>query len=183
MTSTGWNQESHPLNVRWDGSGIWEGFIPNIGKGTLYKYCIQTPQGDRIEKGDPFARFWEIPPAQPPSSGIFPTNGRIAIGWRNANRRVASHSPIPCTRCTWVPGVSSTTTVVRSVTGNGQGSGRLYCRCRLYTRGVSATNGTSIFPFLGLPGYWILCTPLGLDNPRTSCFSSMHCTRRVLGYW
>jgi 1,4-alpha-glucan branching enzyme len=58
----GWNQESHPLNVRWDGSGIWEGFIPNIGKGTLYKYCIQTPQGDRIEKGDPFARFWEIPP-------------------------------------------------------------------------------------------------------------------------
>ncbi len=58
----GWNQGSHPLHVRWDGSGIWEGFIPNIGKGTLYKYCIQTPQGDRIEKGDPFARFWEIPP-------------------------------------------------------------------------------------------------------------------------
>jgi len=57
-----WNQGSHPLNVRWDGSGIWEGFIPNIGKGTLYKYCMQTPQGDRIEKGDPFARFWEIPP-------------------------------------------------------------------------------------------------------------------------
>lgn len=58
----GWDQEAHPLNIRWDGSGIWEGFIPDIGKGTLYKYCIQTLQGDRIEKGDPFARFWEIPP-------------------------------------------------------------------------------------------------------------------------
>jgi len=25
-----WNKEEHQLNVRWDSSGIWEGFIPNI---------------------------------------------------------------------------------------------------------------------------------------------------------
>ncbi|NRB64065.1 MAG: 1,4-alpha-glucan branching protein GlgB, partial [Saprospiraceae bacterium] len=58
----GWNANTHKLHVRWDSSGIWEGFIPDIGKGTLYKYSIQTPQGERLEKGDPFARYWEVPP-------------------------------------------------------------------------------------------------------------------------
>jgi len=33
-----WIQGEHNLNVRWDSSGIWEGFIPDISKGTLYKY-------------------------------------------------------------------------------------------------------------------------------------------------
>ena len=37
-----WVQGNHSLNVRWDGSGIWEGFIPNIDKGTRYKYKIQS---------------------------------------------------------------------------------------------------------------------------------------------
>ena len=57
-----WNEKSHPLTVRSDGSGIWEGWIPGVGKGTLYKYSIQARDGRRLSKGDPFARFWEIPP-------------------------------------------------------------------------------------------------------------------------
>lgn len=58
----GWNSHSHTLYSRLDQSGIWEGFIPGIGKGTLYKYHIQSKDGRRLEKGDPFALFWEIPP-------------------------------------------------------------------------------------------------------------------------
>lgn len=58
----GWNRQSHPLNVRWDSSGIHEGFIPDIGQGTVYKYCIETTDGTFLEKGDPFAFLWEIPP-------------------------------------------------------------------------------------------------------------------------
>lgn len=57
-----WNEKSHYLNHRNDGSGIWEGFIPGVGQGTLYKYSILAPDGRRLSKGDPFARFWEIPP-------------------------------------------------------------------------------------------------------------------------
>jgi len=57
-----WNKQSHPLSPRWDSSGIWEGFIPTIGKGELYKYCITTFYGQQLEKGDPFANFWEVPP-------------------------------------------------------------------------------------------------------------------------
>jgi 1,4-alpha-glucan branching enzyme len=57
-----WNKTTHPLNPRWDGSGIWEGFIPGVGKGSLYKYYILSKDGRPLEKGDPFALFWEIPP-------------------------------------------------------------------------------------------------------------------------
>ena len=57
-----WNRDSHALNPRWDGSGIWEGFIPGVGKGELYKYHIHAKDGRHLQKGDPFALFWEIPP-------------------------------------------------------------------------------------------------------------------------
>jgi 1,4-alpha-glucan branching enzyme len=57
-----WHKTSHALYKRWDASGIWEGFIPNIGAGTIYKYSLQGFEGVWIEKGDPFARKWELPP-------------------------------------------------------------------------------------------------------------------------
>ena len=58
----GWNKHSHRLFPRWDQSGIWEGFIPGLSKGDLYKYHVQASDGRHLEKGDPFALFWEIPP-------------------------------------------------------------------------------------------------------------------------
>jgi len=59
----GWNREAHPLSVRLDGSGIWEGFVPGVGRGALYKYSIISRKGGRcLEKGDPMALAWELPP-------------------------------------------------------------------------------------------------------------------------
>ncbi len=58
----GWNKHSHQLFVRWDGSGIWEGFVPNVGHGETYKYLIRSFYGEELEKGDPFALRWEEPP-------------------------------------------------------------------------------------------------------------------------
>ena len=58
-----WLEGDHQLNVRWDGSGIWEGFIPGVGKGNIYKYKIQSSNnGILTEKADPFARRCEHPP-------------------------------------------------------------------------------------------------------------------------
>ncbi len=58
-----WNHRSHPLAVRWDGSGIFHGFIPGIGNGTVYKYHIVSNEGGySVDKGDPFAMHWETPP-------------------------------------------------------------------------------------------------------------------------
>lgn len=45
-----------------DRSGIWEGFIPNISKGTEYKYHITGFQEVTLYKGDPYANYWEQRP-------------------------------------------------------------------------------------------------------------------------
>jgi 1,4-alpha-glucan branching enzyme len=59
----GWNRKSHPLAVRWDGSGIWEGFIPDIGPGVVYKYFILSRHNNyKVEKSDPFGFYCETPP-------------------------------------------------------------------------------------------------------------------------
>jgi len=58
-----WNGQAHDLNVRWDGSGIWEGFIPGIVKGELYKYRIYSNHDAEVrDKADPYARKYEMPP-------------------------------------------------------------------------------------------------------------------------
>lgn len=58
-----WKRNEYPMNIRHDGSGIWETFIPGIGEGTIYKYFIESRHGEyKVEKGDPFAFKWEIPP-------------------------------------------------------------------------------------------------------------------------
>lgn len=58
-----WTEGEHDLNVRWDGSGIWEGFIPGIDKGSKYKYKIHSHNIDiKTEKADPFAFYCETPP-------------------------------------------------------------------------------------------------------------------------
>ncbi|MEI3789663.1 MULTISPECIES: 1,4-alpha-glucan branching protein GlgB [unclassified Chryseobacterium] len=54
-----WNHKDHILFPRWDGSGIWEGFISGLTWGTLYKYAVETARGEILEKSDPFALSWE----------------------------------------------------------------------------------------------------------------------------
>ena len=58
-----WNTESHPLKVREDGSGIWEGFIPGISNGAAYKYHLTSRYHNfKVDKGDPYAFRWKSPP-------------------------------------------------------------------------------------------------------------------------
>ncbi len=57
-----WKAHSHELFVRLDQSGIWEGFIPGVKKGDAYKFHIVGFQGVRLDKGDPYALFWEKRP-------------------------------------------------------------------------------------------------------------------------
>jgi 1,4-alpha-glucan branching enzyme len=58
----GWNEMSHPLHVRPDASGIWEGFIPDVTAGELYKYHIHGFEGVKLNKADPFAHYAEKRP-------------------------------------------------------------------------------------------------------------------------
>ncbi len=57
-----WNNDSHPLFVRLEKSGIWEGFIPGITEFTTYKFYIVGYEGAKLYKGDPYANYWEVRP-------------------------------------------------------------------------------------------------------------------------
>ena len=58
-----WQRNTHPLKQRADSSGIWEGFIPGLSKGEVYKYFIDSSVGSyRVEKQDPFAFYNEVAP-------------------------------------------------------------------------------------------------------------------------
>jgi 1,4-alpha-glucan branching enzyme len=58
----GWDKASHPLHPK-ASSGVWEAFIPDIGKGTNYKYHIASRYGGyQVDKADPFAFYTEVPP-------------------------------------------------------------------------------------------------------------------------
>ena len=59
----GWKEQLHPLYVRLDKSGIWEGFIPHIKPGETYKYQIKGFKGTVTQKTDPYAQFCELRPA------------------------------------------------------------------------------------------------------------------------
>ncbi len=58
----GWHKLSHLLHPKGQ-SGVWEGFIPSVTKGTIYKYYIVSHhRGYCVEKADPLAFYNEIPP-------------------------------------------------------------------------------------------------------------------------
>lgn len=58
----GWKKQLHPLYVRQDESGIWEGFIPGIQQGESYKYYIKGYKGAESFKADPYGRYAELRP-------------------------------------------------------------------------------------------------------------------------
>ena len=60
----GWDPGANPLAPRGDHSGIWEGFVPGVQQGHVYKYRIQSQHRGHVgEKADPFALYAELPPA------------------------------------------------------------------------------------------------------------------------
>ncbi|AKL98116.1 1,4-alpha-glucan branching protein GlgB [Endomicrobium proavitum] len=57
-----WSRQSHPLILRSDGSGIWEGFIAGLKQGDAYKYFITSNFNNySVEKADPYAFHFETP--------------------------------------------------------------------------------------------------------------------------
>ena len=68
----GWKKQLHPLYVRLDKSGIWEGFIPHIKKDEFYKFYIKGFKGVELMKADPYARYSELRP------------GTSSISWHSA---------------------------------------------------------------------------------------------------
>lgn len=50
------------LMQRHDPMGIYTKFVPDAKEGQLYKFCIETQNGAKIDKADPFANYAELRP-------------------------------------------------------------------------------------------------------------------------
>ncbi len=58
-----YDTDSHPLKLREDESGIWEGFIEGVKQGLTYKYHIRSKFHNIVhDKSDPYGFYWETPP-------------------------------------------------------------------------------------------------------------------------
>ena len=58
-----YNQNTHHLQKKEDDSGIWEGFITDVGEGMTYKYHVEsTEENLNQDKSDPYAFYAEVAP-------------------------------------------------------------------------------------------------------------------------
>lgn len=56
-----WDDRFHPMKKK-ENSGIFELFVPGVGKGELYKYRILGNTGKKVLKADPYANYAEVRP-------------------------------------------------------------------------------------------------------------------------
>ena len=56
-----WDFEANYME-RQEPLGIYTCFVPGVEEGALYKFCIETQQGKRIFKADPFSNYAELRP-------------------------------------------------------------------------------------------------------------------------
>jgi len=57
-----WDEARHPLEPQ-GSSGIWQGLVPDIGPGALYKFAIRSRLDDQLRlKADPYGTRHEVPP-------------------------------------------------------------------------------------------------------------------------
>ncbi|MBI5016652.1 MAG: 1,4-alpha-glucan branching protein GlgB [Deltaproteobacteria bacterium] len=82
----GWDGRSHPMRVR-GASGVWEIFLPAVGRGARYKYEIKTPEGALLLKADPFGFRQEQAPSTASVVWGLPERGWEDEGWLKARSR------------------------------------------------------------------------------------------------
>lgn len=87
-----WKGEGHDMQPLGH-SGVWETFVPDIEEGMLYKYMIETPEGEILYKADPFAFSAEERP------GTASRLAELSYGWHDKawmnRRKKGSHFEKP----------------------------------------------------------------------------------------
>ncbi|MBW4933198.1 1,4-alpha-glucan branching protein GlgB [Marinobacter sp. F4206] len=61
-------------------SGVWSCFIPEVKPGALYRFCITGPDGQKLEKIDPYGQAFELRPA---SAAVVVERGHFA--WQDGD--------------------------------------------------------------------------------------------------
>jgi 1,4-alpha-glucan branching enzyme len=90
-----WDGRRLPMRFRFE-CGVWELFVPHVGRGAFYKFEVKGPRGELLAlKADPYARYCERPPR---TASIVQESDGFAwqdSAWLDARRRADSRaSPI-----------------------------------------------------------------------------------------
>ena len=119
----GWDGRRHPMRLRRE-CGVWELFLPDVGRGALYKFEILTQHGEMLQKADPLAFRAELrpntasivhglPPLHPVRPAMAQANGfdapisiyevhlgswRKVDGWRWLSYRELAETLVPYAR-------------------------------------------------------------------------------------
>jgi 1,4-alpha-glucan branching enzyme len=89
-----WNRDSHPLRAL-ESSGIWEGFIPGVTKGSVYKYhIVSRHHGHVVDKADPFGFWHENPPRTASLVWDLEYQWSDHDWMQNRDRRNSLHAPL-----------------------------------------------------------------------------------------
>ena len=89
-----WNPEAHAM-FPIEKSGLWQCFVAGAEKGQLYKYLIETKDGEKLYKADPYAFYSECPPGT--ASRLWTIDGYAWKDgrWMNSRKkRDHMHSPL-----------------------------------------------------------------------------------------
>ena len=98
-TFNNWDEEKYPMKKLNDG-GIWTLFIPGIGAGELYKYCITTEEGEKLYKADPFANSTEKRPGTASKTADFTGFRWTDARWMNKRgKKNPNQQPLAIYEC------------------------------------------------------------------------------------
>ena len=178
----GWGERPAPLARRGD-SGIWEGFVPGVGKGTRYKYRIVSRHGGyRVDKADPYGFRCELPPAT--ASIVWDLDYDWGDGaWMSerAARSNALDAPMSIYEVhlgSWMRVPEEEQPLAQLPRDRAQAGGAR-AALRLHARRADADRRAPVLPVVGLPGDRLLrADRRATARPRTSCGSSTTCTSR-----
>ena len=99
-----WDRKAH-LMKRTEPMGIYELFIPDLGEGEIYKYCVTTKQGNDVLKTDPYAFQMEKRPNNASVvTDISDFKGAIRNGWNTGESLMCGKIRCLSMRCIRVPG-------------------------------------------------------------------------------
>ena len=90
----GWDSWANPLE-QLAHSGVWQGFVPRLPEGELYKYVIETQDGTLLYKADPYGFFAENVPGT--ASRLMDITGydwKDGVWMRNRARRDHMKQPL-----------------------------------------------------------------------------------------
>ncbi len=85
-----WMPAAHPMQ-NLSKTGVWQCFVPGLEEYDLYKYCVTTPDDERIFKADPYAFHTETRPAN--CSKVYALDG---YKWKDAawERKKQKQNPV-----------------------------------------------------------------------------------------